>query len=628
MSQPPQPPDQPYGYPQQPYGYPPQPPAAPEPNPYAQQPQAAPEQNPYGQQQPADPYGYPQQQPGWGEPSPYDQPYGGPQPGYPGYEDPQQPYGGQPGYADPQQGYYQQPSYDPQAYPGQQPYQQPYDPQMPAYQQPVYEQPAYQPPPPPAGPPEQPPTAPAPQPGYPAQAHYPDPGGQSGADKPSGKLYGMIAGILALVLVIGGGIWLLTSGGSGGGTQAAGGGGAHDTTGQLRWTVGAPKVAKAQIVSPTPGMWFAGKDVVKESTTVVTGYNLASGHADWQVPVPAGHTCDATSTAAGGKVAVQYGVHCENVMGINLTTGKLLWHKPLASGSSDDSFVFSNADMAVSGDTVAVAWDDNAAAFDLTTGKPQWHAASGGSCQDQGFAGGSKMVEVYKCGEAENAPYHVRLINPATGKAQWTWDAPADTSVTNVLSVDPVVVGIGAGDDLITDIWDIDGGRLQGKIALGKNSQGLGKYAINCPATQMTPCHDVAVAGGTLYLATRAHAGGKQDGSLTNEIAAFNLSTGNPKWLSKDGSQPMDVVTTQGDSVIAYQESGYDTPGAIIAANTANGALSTYTTFSADTQSREHDAYGPGVSGLVEQWQSGTLAMSLTEVDSSGEYPTLMAVLR
>ncbi len=580
MSQPPQPPQPPSNPPDQPYGYPQQPPYGyPEQNPYAQP--AQPPQQPYGypQQPGQQPYGYPEQ-------NPYAQPA----------QPPQQPYG-----------YPQQQPYDPAGY-GQQPPAGP-PAQQPGAQPPFADQPAH---------PPQPPGTP----------YQPAPDG--GPRMSGGKLGAMIAGIVALVVVIGGGIWMLTSGGSshdqatGGG---GGGGGRHTvTTGRLRWTVDAPKVSTSQIVSPTPGMWFSGDDVVKQSTTDVAGYELSGGKRDWAVKVPSGHICDASSTASDGKVAVQYGTHCQDVMGIDLAHGTSLWHQALKSPGGE-SFSFTDADMAVSADTVAITWSQNTAAFDLTTGKPRWHAASsGGDCHDQGFAGGSRMVEVYQCGYMENAPYHVRVIDPATGKSKWTWDAPSDTKVTNVISVDPVVVGIGAGDSLITDVWDIDGGRLHGKISLGRGGDDLGKYAISCPPVQMTPCRDVVVTDDTLYMPTRTHTG--SGSGQTNEIAAFDLDSGNPKWLSKDSTAPLDLVTTAGKSLVCYEESGYDSPGRIVHVAMSGGGLSTYTDFSSDTQQREHTAYGPGASGLAEGWYHDTLVFSLAEVDTSGEYKVLMAALR
>ncbi len=586
-----------------------------------------PPQPPGGSGEPAD---WQQPPADWQQPPP--PPAGPPQqpPQQPQYGYPQQPpqqygYPQQPPQQQPQYGYPQQPppaDYNPYA-------QQPAPPQQYGYPQ--------QPPPPQQpqgwGTPD-PAASPVPNP-Y-AQQPYPTmpPGGRGGGGRfAGGKLVALIAGIVVVVVVIGGGIFLMTSdgggkkqagGGSSGGT--GGGGQSHNAQGQLRWSVPAPKVSKAQLIGETPGMWFAGNDVIKQSTTNVTAYDLGSGHPAWTIPTPAGHTCDAAEGIANNRIAVQYGTRCDNIMAIDTSTGKLLWHKPLPSSSSS-AYEFSDTDMAISGNTVAVTWDDRTVSFQAATGASGWHSSSGDSCQDAGFAGGTQMIEVYKCGFDENAPYHVSLIDPASGKSKWTWDAPAGTEVTNVISVNPVVVGISAGNDLITDIWNIDGGRLQGKISLGKGSDGLTNYDIDCPPTQMTPCRDVAVSGDTLYMATSDHPGSKGNGALTNEIAAFNLSTGSSKWLSKDGDQPMDLVGLEGDSVIVYQQTSYEDPGKILKVSEANGALTTYTTFSAATQSREHVAYGPGVSNLTEGWHNDSLAMSLTEVTDDGDYPDLLTVL-
>jgi PQQ-like domain len=658
MSQPPQPPQPPGGQPSPvpppPPGPPPLPPEAPQDYGYPQDPQAQPygypqqpQAQPYGYPQPpqAQPdytYGYPQQPAPYGQPDPAN-PYG--QPAAPGAQNPY----AQPPAADPNNPYAQQPAPgDPNAY-AQQPrqaydYQQgqqgqqgwgapaapaapgmpgadaaaanPYaDPQQQAYQQAPYAQPSY---------PTVPPTGPA-GPTGPAK------GGRGGAGGPSnGKLIGLIAGVLGVVVVVGVGVWLLTSGGSSD-TQAKGGGGGtssapHNAQGKLQWSVPAPKVSKSQLIGDTPGMWFSGSDVIKQSTTDVTAYDLASGRKDWTVPTPAGHTCDAAEGIADNRIAVQYGSRCENIMAIEAPTGKLLWHKPLPSSSSS-KYEFTDTDMAISGDTVAVTWDDHTVSFKADSGASGWHSSGGDNCQDAGFAGGSQMIEVYKCGYDENPPYHASLIDPSTGKPKWTWDAPAGTKITNVISVNPVVVGIGAGSDLITDVWDIDGGHLQGKISLGKGSYGQGKYGIDCPAIQMTPCRDVAVSGNTLYMATYQHpASGGADG-LTDAIAAFNLTDGSSKWLTKDGQQMMDVVAVDGDSLVAYQEPTFEDPGAIIKVDSATGAMTTYTSFVTSTQAKEHDAYGPGVSHLAEGWHNDTLAVSLTEITDDGFYPDLMAVL-
>lgn len=623
---PPPPAQDPYGYPQQAaqYGYPQQPPP-----PGYGYPQTPAPPDPYSQ--PQSPYGQPAPGP-YGQPVPPEHnPYG--QPPAPG----QNPYGQPPGQPYEAYGYPQQPPAQP-GYPQQPPAQPGWETPQPSAQ------PGWETPPPAGAPgvapadPSAPGQAPGPY-GYPQQQPYSTvpgaPGGGGGlTDRlPGGRLGALIAGIVAVVVVIAGGVWLLTSGG-GSDPQASGGssGGsgqhsaAHDADGKLLWTVAAPKVTKAQIIGKTPGMWFEGKDVVKQSTTSVNAYDLAGGRAAWTVPAPAGRTCDAAEGVVNNRIALQYGKRCDNVMVIDVATGKLLWHKPLPSSSSN-AYEFDDMDMAISGNTVVMTWDDHTVSFQAANGASSWHSNAGDSCQDAGFAGGPRMVEVYKCGFSDDAPYHVSLIDPTSGKPRWTWDAPAGTEVTNVISVDPVVVGISAGSDLITDIWNIDGGRLQGKISLGKGSDGLSKYAIECPPTQMTPCRDVAVSGSTLFMATSDHPGSAGDGSLTNEIAAFDLTDGSGKWLTKDGTQPLDLVALEGGSVIAYQQSSYSDPGQVIKIAQSNGAMSVYTRFAAATQQKERDAYGPGVSYLTEGWHDDYLAMSLTEITTDGDYPDLMAVM-
>ncbi|WP_275124585.1 PQQ-binding-like beta-propeller repeat protein [Streptomyces sp. ICBB 8177] len=573
---PPPPPPPPGGAPQSPFGPPAQ---APQPG-YG-----------YPQQAPQPGYGYPQQPPG--APNPYEQSGGYGQPAPYG----QNPYAAQqPGY-----GYPQQPATQPMQQGGwggggQSPY-------------------GY---------------------GYPQQPQPPQPGG--GKRLSGGRLYGLIAAIVAGVLVIGGGAYALTSGGGSKPHPDVSASGTtqddkpHNSEGKVAWTVAAPEVSKAQLVAPTAGQWFDGGDVIKQSTTAVTAYDLTSGQQRWSVPSPEGDTCASASDLVSHRIAVQYGTDCENVMVIDTSAGKMTWHKPLtsSSGSAGESgkYEFMYTDMAISGDTLAVTWDSNTVSFQVSTAKPLWHSNAGDNCSDAGFAGGARMVEVYKCGLDSDPPFHVSLINPATGKPTWTWDAPAGTSVTNVISVNPVVVGISAGNDLITDVWDVDGGRLQGKISLGKGGDGQSKYAIQCPSNNMTPCRNVAVDGTTLYMATGVQSSGSAAGGETNQVAAFDLTTGNPKWLSKNSGTPLDVVGTQGHAVVAYQEVAYEHGGAIVTLDPSTGAISPYLKFSDDTREQEYDAYMPGINDLDEGWYDNTFVLSLTEVTDNGDYKYLMAGLR
>ncbi|MYS59145.1 MULTISPECIES: outer membrane protein assembly factor BamB family protein [Streptomycetaceae] len=514
-----------------------------------------------------------------------------------------------------------------------------------------------QPPPPPGGPvrpgpyggppPPVPPGAsvPVPPPGpygaapygqpYPAQQPYPVPPvppvppGPGGGGR-RGRLAGVVAGVVAAVLVVAGGVWFWAAGDHGHHDRplpapVAG----HQADGRVRWTVPAPAIPKGRLVAPVPGLWFDGDEVVKQSPDAVTGYDLASGAQRWTVAAPQGATCVSATDLVAGRVAVQYGAHCENVMVVDVRAGRMLWHKPLPAPT--DSLLpatdaFQSTDMALSGDTVAVTWGPSVAtmAYQASTGRELWHSSEGSPCHDKGFGGGAQLIEVYQCSGSGN-PNHVSLVDPASGKPVWTWDAPAGTDVRNVVSTKPVVIGLSANTGL-TDLWDIDGGRLGGRISLGRGSGDLGRYAISCPAGgRMTPCRNVAVDGGTLYLATVDHPGHAK-GTRTNEIAAFDLATGDGRWLSSSQERPMDLVTVEGSSVIAYETPPADRGGTVLKIDTGTGKATPYTTFAAATASREQPFQGSW--DLAEGWHDDTLVLALAGIAAGARLPYLMATLR
>ncbi len=394
-------------------------------------------------------------------------------------------------------------------------------------------------------------------------------------------------------------------------------------------TVAAPADLPGRIISPTAGQWFSGGNVVKQTPTGVTAYDLATGKQQWQVAAPENYTCTVSSAQVDNKIALQYGAHCGNVMVVDTAAGRMLWHQalpPLAGVSPTTQF--DNTDMAISGGTLAVTWGLKSVAYDVGTGKAVWGSKDGGDCFAKGFAGGAKLVEVYSCGLGVNTPFHVAVVDPASGKPTWTWDAPAGTSVGAVLSVDPVVVGLTAGGNSgLTDVWNIDGGRLRSHISLGRGGGNTGEYAVSCPLVQMTPCTNAVVDGNTLYTVTTAHAG-SQRGSSANEIAAFDLSSGSGRLLTKSLDNVV-LVAADGTSLVAYDPpaAGSDHGGRILKVDKTSGAVSTWTTFSDATRQQEQDATGPSVSSLDFGWHNDTLVLSLKQKTSGVSWKYLLAAL-
>ncbi|MFH9726817.1 PQQ-binding-like beta-propeller repeat protein [Streptomyces sp. NPDC017254] len=564
MTQPPppnQPPDPQGGFgaptPPQPepgYGYPQQ---APQPEPgygYPQQPPATPPQQPYGSPAtPPQPYGYPQQQ---------DQGYGYPQqPPTP----PQQPYGEQQqGYGDPQQphgGGYQQPVQPPYGYPTQP--QQSYG----GYQQP----------------------APAPAPG--------------GGKKLSAQLQIVIAAVVAVVLIVGAGIWYAGSEGDGKGGDAKGTGGTSQGTGgdagqtggsnsglggggkekapantkaTMAFSVEVPKVADLTDVS---GSWLTDTAYVKTGVNSVVGYDRDKGTVLWTLPLT-GQVCGASrhKTAdnkvpilfeAKKRVAPRYYQFCTEVGMVDLNTGKLLWSTSITGGTAGDQKVrFS--EVTLSGNTVAAGGTDGGAAFDANNGNPRWKPqANDENCYDLGYGGGAGLVAVRKCGPYGSQYVMIQNLDPVSGAPLSQFKMPTGVEYASIISTKPLVVaadvGESAGDGSgISDFFSVDEktGKLKAKITADADH-----YAARCRSTRVEACRGALVGNGRLYVPTEDHEGSSGEyGDETNEIIAFDLATGRTAPEKADAGDRYTLVPLRmdGGDLIAYKEPPYDKGGRIV----------------------------------------------------------------
>ncbi|MEV6007417.1 PQQ-binding-like beta-propeller repeat protein [Streptomyces sp. NPDC051976] len=519
MSQPPPPPP---GNPPPPpgggYGYPAQAPGpGPAPsgeNPYAQP--VPPGQNPYAQAptQAAFPQQqYPQQGPPQGPPPPP------PAPGYGG----QQPYGqGQMPQGQPQYGY-------PQQAPGQ-PYGTP-----PPYQV--------------------------------------APGGPGGQPRNNNKTLGIIAGVVAAVLVIGGGVYLATKGGGGDDPKpkplASGqnsGKPTHSSTLSYKWDKPADPVAEKDNLKNTVGIWFTDKYVVKNEINKVVGYDQSTGAVAWTIPAPSSGDCSAARDSYNNLAAIQFGADCEQIMVIDMAKGKPAWTANLPSSSGKPDFNYT--EMAISGDTVGIDWMRGSIAYRLSTQKVLWQSGDG-NCEDDGYAGGKQFVAVVNC---DYKSYEVQVLDTENnGKAKWSWQAPAGTKVSAIVSTDPVVVLLGSDDATFTDVVTLNAGRLQSRVSLGTD-----KYDISDDGTEKQAVHNVLVSSDTLYLTLRSSGGA----SNTAGIAAFNLSDGKPKWVAK----PTDKHDISGldfadGKLLAYEPADYELSGALVTIDPATGKIAPYATF-------------------------------------------------
>ncbi|MEU1225474.1 PQQ-binding-like beta-propeller repeat protein [Streptomyces sp. NPDC005828] len=504
-------------------------------------------------QQPEPGYGYPQQPPAAPQPEPG---YGYPQ---------QQPYGYPAAPQQPQQ-------------PGQPPYGYPTQPQQPG--QPPYGYPAQ---------PQQPY-------GYPQQtvAAPAVPGGK----KLSAQLQIVIAAVVAVVLIVGVGIWYANSGdggdeakGSSGGTtqgstggdtggKGIGGGGKEkvpaNTKAKVSFLVGEPKVADVTDVS---GAFVTDKAFVKPGVNSLVAYDLDKGNVLWTLPLT-GQICGTSRhvTAdnkapilfeAAKRVAPRYYQQCTEVGVVDLNTGKLLWSTSVTGGSAGDAKA-RFGEVTLSGTTVAAGGTDGGAAFDLANGNPRWKPqANDQNCYDMGYGGGEGLVAVRKCGQYDNPNVLIQNLNPTTGAPLSQFKMPPGVKYASVVSTKPLVVATDIGDSSgdgsgITDFFSIDEktGKLKAKITADPE-----QYAARCRPTEVESCQQALVGNGRLYLPTEEHEGSTGEyGDETNEIIGFDLTTGRTVPEKADAGDKYTFVPLRmdGGNLIAYKEPPYNQGGRIV----------------------------------------------------------------
>ncbi|MGW9397990.1 outer membrane protein assembly factor BamB family protein [Streptomyces sp. NPDC055642] len=552
MTQPPPPPNQPPQQPEQPPQQPAQPP---------QQPPAAPG-GPDLNKAPEPGYGYPQ--------APQAPPPSGP---------PAAPQG--PGY-----GYPQQPPASGYGYPGQPPasgYGYPGQPPAPGY-----------------GYPGQQPAGPYGQPGYgypqpPTMPMQPQPGG---GRKFNAQLAIIVSAVTAIALIVGGGIWYASSSGKDDDdkkTTAKGGGGGEDKNGgdegsssgngaeekapadtgsKVLFQVPAPKVPEGASTIATDGSWLTDSVYAKSGIAEIVGYDRAKGTEKWTLALP-GPVCGATDHVTGdNRTAILYKPamptkenpqSCTEVGLIDLESGKKLWSKTAKSGTMPISF----NNVTLSGGTVAAGSTSGGAAWEIASGKELWAPKTSDSCYDSGYGGGEKLVAVRKCGSYDQRQLHIQTVDPKTGNVVSEYKMDEGIEYAAVVSTEPLVVAADVGDSAgdgsgISDFFSIDNktGKLRTRISAPGED-----FAARCDAIyKLEDCSALAVGNDKLYISTEEHEGDGESYVQTNEVVAFDLSTGKQTGQRADAGDGYDLVPLRmdGGNVIAYKRPPYDKGGQIV----------------------------------------------------------------
>jgi len=476
-----------------------------------------------------------------------------------------------------------------------------------------------QPPQPPAMPPQAPSVAPwsgvqaAGQPPGPPNPYaqqqpygpYPPPNVPPNGGGASTRRKALIIGTaVAVVLAIGGGAWFLTGsddskkpeagksdaankddesadsagdgGADGGGDEAGGRSGTDDgLTGsgdgetKVLWQKPAPEVPRSGV--DAPGLWVTEQVAVKAALTSVTAYAVADGKEKWSVALD-GNVCAASvNTTEDAKVVVAYeGAkkdECSHLAMVDLKTGEKGWDKPLPKGGGFGSG-FIGTTVAVSGDRAGVSWFGGSAMFRVGDGKELPKAERVSGCTAGGFAGGTSLLRGLSC----TAGGRLQKLDSATGKVEWSYQAPKGFNVSNVFSTDPVVISLSDEDNKSGGILAIDDqGKVRSTIGLGKDT-----YQPSCGMSVMSQkldgCQGVAATADTFFLPTEEKESEGEGHGRSNEIHAFDLDTGKRKWKATAGEgRSMMPLRAEGDNLIAYGKPSYDKSGEIFSISPKGG---------------------------------------------------------
>ncbi|MCC3771667.1 PQQ-binding-like beta-propeller repeat protein, partial [Streptomyces sp. UNOC14_S4] len=419
------------------------------------------------------------------------------------------------------------------------------------------------------------------------------PGGPSSLGGPIGpgapgnkKRTAIIIGAAAAVLLAaGGGVWALTGGSddSGkkkpvahgstapgkGGDQGGGSAGPRDggdddpndrrQAGEAKLLIDqkGPDVDSAS--AAIPGVWVMGDYVVKAVQDKVVAYDTSNGKEKWTVQLPK-RVCAAPKDATDdGKVVVAYDGdkkdECANYAMIDLKAGKKGWDKPIPkSGGFAESFI--GMDMAISGNAMGAAWFGGSGMIRVSDGEPISTPEVKAGCGVDGYAGGKALLRSWQC--VDDKTSHIEKVDPATGKAVWTWDGRQGMTTRKIYSTEPAVVSLGSDDRKSGGIIALKDGKERSVIDLGSQS-----YAPTCGMSivnrDLGGCQGLAVTDSTLYLPTEGNY------SSGNEIHAFDLDTGKRKWAAKNSAKTeLMPLKADGDKVIAYQKGTYDKPGSVV----------------------------------------------------------------
>jgi len=206
-------------------------------------------------------------------------------------------------------------------------------------------------------------------------------------------------------------------------------------------------------------------------------------------------------------------------------------------------------------------------------------------CEEKGMVtDASRLLVVDSCPGGERN--FVRRINPGTGVDDWTWKAPEGVQIAHVLSVDPAVIVVNAGESgEVTDVINIDDkGRTTARISLSQ-----GPYKVEC-TLQLTSCQGYVVDDRTLYVSTAEDPEADEE-IRTNKMVAIDLRTGERRWDGSGGTDGITVPVAMRDGeLLGYRTAQGGESGRLLTFDVKTGKSAVLQRLPAQSREQEESA--------------------------------------
>ncbi|MFB7995712.1 PQQ-binding-like beta-propeller repeat protein [Streptomyces sp. NPDC056002] len=442
--------------------------------------------------------------------------------------------------------------------------------------------------------------------------------------------------IVVLVVVACAGGWLMWAGLPGGGNDDSAGASTtrKQASDEVRETVeDRPKDRSGHLAASLaddlkpgktlnmPGTWATDKVLVKGMNSTLEGIRIGTDEEAWHYSL-SGEICGTTRhVTVDGRTAVLFrngkskGL-CNQLGFFDLDTGKKLWQVSIPTSKTAMGEDVPNVSMTQG--VVAAAWSAGSAAYDMSGGKRLWERKRTSDCREGGYAGGRALVVRLDCTDRASGSYdpeyRVQKRAPRTGKTLWTYKVSSGIDLVYLVSAEPPVLAVTAGEDGLSDLISLD---AKGKYRSTIRLEG-GHYDLDCSTTgvetAVDKCGQVVVGRKQAFIT-----GGEQTEGInrrSNWIVSFDLATGKSVEKFDSGAdQMMYPMRMSGDQLLAFKESTDNfAPASVVSLNPATGVETPYYYFNVPPEAKFMD---PKTDDIV--FEKGRVFFASRELQADGQ---------